>query len=97
MTKADLLVLLKADLNMLNIDDKRTKQLLHLIDAAEQMIGREGIKFSCPYSAEDGSLIIMYAAYLYRKRITDEGMPRMLRWAMNNRLFAQKAGDGDAT
>lgn len=97
MTKADLLVLLKADLNMLYVDDKRTGQLLHLIDAAEQMIGREGINLSCPYSAEDGSLIIMYAAYLYRKRITDEGMPRMLRWAMNNRLFSQKAGEEDAT
>lgn len=38
----------------------------------------------------------MYAAYLVRKRATEEAMPRMLRWALNNRLFSQKAGGGDA-
>ena len=36
--------------------------------------------------------MVMYAAYLFRKR-ADEGspqMPRMLRYALNNRLFSQK-------
>ena len=33
----------------------------------------------------------MYAAYLYRKRADDAPvMPRMLRYALNNRLFSQK-------
>ena len=36
-------------------------------------------------------LVEMYAAYLYRKRreATAE-MPRMLRWALNNRVFSGK-------
>ena len=33
----------------------------------------------------------MYAAYLWRSRTTGEGMPRMLRYALNNRLFSRKA------
>jgi hypothetical protein len=33
----------------------------------------------------------MYAAYLWRQRVTGEGMPRMLRYALNNRLFSRKA------
>lgn len=44
-----------------------------------------------PYSVEDGHLIVMYAAYLFRKRATEEPMPRMLRWALNNRIFGEKA------
>ena len=40
---------------------------------------------------EDNELIVMYAAYLYRKRAEDNPpMPRMLRWALNNRLFSEK-------
>lgn len=70
--------------------------LQQLLDAAEQMITREGITLT--ESAEDENLRIMYAAYLYRKRADDtNAMPRMLRWALNNRLFSQKAGGTDAT
>ena len=43
-------------------------------------------------SLEDAQLILMYAAYLFRKRATDEGMPRMLRWALNNRIFSGGGG-----
>lgn len=46
-----------------------------------------------PYSIEDGHLIMMYAAYLFRKRATEEPMPRMLRWALNNRIFGEKASN----
>ena len=53
------------------------------------------------YEIEDANLIVMYAAYLYRNRVKDSevgyktaisatGMPRMLRYALNNRLFSQK-------
>ena len=60
-------------------------------------VAREGVVLTSPYSVEDGQLIIMYAAYLFRKRATDEGMPRMLRWALNNRIFGKKAGTENAT
>lgn len=92
MTQADLLKLLQADLNQLMPDETRLAQLTHLIDTAIQLIRREGVSVTEPYSPEDGQLIVMYAAYLFRKRATNEGMPRMLRWALNNRIFSEKAG-----
>lgn len=92
MTQADLLKLLQADLNQLMPDETRLAQLTHLIDTAIQLIQREGASVTEPYSQEDGQLIVMYAAYLFRKRATNEGMPRMLRWALNNRIFSEKAG-----
>ena len=53
-------------------------------------ITREGITLED--TVEDLQLGEMYAAYLVRKRNTTEAMPRMLRWALNNRLFSQKSG-----
>lgn len=97
MTQADLLKLLQADLNLLTLDETRLAQLEHLIKAALRFIQREGAALSEPYSVEDGQLIVMYAAYLFRKRATSEPMPRMLRWALNNRVFSGKAGGGDAS
>lgn len=87
MTKADLMPLLKAQINKIYTDASRTAQLEHLIDTAIQMIAREKVILSEPYSAEDAQLIIMYAAYLFEKRNTNEPMPRMLRWTLNNRIF----------
>lgn len=94
MTTSDILVLLEADLDLINPDATRLAQLNHLISVATAEIEREGVTLSSPLSNDDGHLIVMYASYLFRKRKTDEGMPRMLRWALNNRLFAEKmAGD----
>ena len=87
MTKVDLMPLLKAQINKIYTDASRTAQLEHLIDTAIQMIAREKVILSEPYSAEDAQLIIMYAAYLFEKRNTNEPMPRMLRWTLNNRIF----------
>lgn len=97
MTQADLLTLLQADLNLLSPDATRLAQLEHLIQVSLQLISREGVTLQEPYSAEDGQLVIMYAAYLFRKRAIDEPMPRMLRWALNNRIFSEKARAADAT
>lgn len=97
MTQADILTLLQADLNILHPDATRLAQLDHLVKAALQLIAREGVKLQEPYSAEDGQLVIMYAAYLFRKRATEEAMPRMLRWALNNRILSEKAGGLSAT
>lgn len=97
MTQADLLKLLQADLNLLTLDETRLAQLEHLIKAALRFIQQEGAALSEPYNVEDGQLIVMYAAYLFRKRATSEPMPRMLRWALNNRVFSGKAGGGDAS
>ncbi len=97
MTQADLLTLLQADLNLLSPDATRLAQLEHLIQVSLQLISREGVTLQEPYSAEDGQLVIMYASYLFRKRATDEPMPRMLRWALNNRIFSEKARTANVT
>lgn len=84
MTQQELMTLLKIDLGIIgNVYDPQLEQLL---SAAQSFITREGVTLTD--SVEDAQLIIMYAAYLYRKRATDEGMPRMLRWALNNRIFS---------
>lgn len=91
MTKDDLLTLLKPNLDIVFLDDAKTNYLQFLIESAIQFIAREGVKLSEPFSVEDGNLIVMYAAYLDRKRATDEPMPRSLRWALNNRIFGRKS------
>lgn len=98
MTETELLDMLKADLEIVN--SLQDTYLTQLISAAQSAIAEEGIEiFDPPSSVADGHLVEMYAAYLYRKRKTDNpSMPRMLRHALNNRKFHQtmEAGDSDA-
>ena len=89
MTQQELMTLLKIDLGI--IGNAYDPQLEQLLSAAQSFIAREGVTLTD--SVEDAQLIIMYAAYLYRKRATDEGMPRMLRWALNNRIFSGGGSD----
>ena len=94
MTADERLILLKADLELMgSIKDAYLK---HLLAVAEEEIAREGIRLTDCVS--DENLRIMYAAYLYRKRAAEiTTMPRMLRWALNNRLMKQKGATADAT
>lgn len=94
MTVDERLILLKADLELMgSIKDAYLK---HLLAVAEEEIAREGIRLTD--SVSDENLRIMYAAYLYRKRAAEiTTMPRMLRWALNNRLMKQKGATADAT
>lgn len=81
-----MLTALKVDLGITTTAyDDRLRQYLQ---AARAAIEIEGIQLT--ESVSDGNLVVMYAAHLWRKRDTQEGMPRMLRWMMNNRLFSQK-------
>lgn len=82
--------LLQVDLGELYPTDERKNYLSQVVDAAFAFIAREGITLED--TVEDLQLVEMYAAYLVRKRNTTEAMPRMLRWALNNRLFSQKSG-----
>ena len=88
MTNAEILTMLQVDLGEMFPSEARAAYLQQRISAAQQFIAREGINLTD--SIEDGQLIEMYAAYLVRKRATNEPMPRMLRWTLNNRLFSQK-------
>lgn len=68
--------------------------LLNLIELSKTAIQNEGIVLpeeKGKYTIEDGMLIQMYSAYLYRKRREESAaMPRSLRYALNNRLIRQK-------
>ena len=86
----DKLLLLKMDLQITTT--AYDELLSQMISSAEGMISREGIVLD-DKKAEDTQLVVMYAAYLYRRRRDENpAMPRMLRWALNNRLLSQKAG-----
>lgn len=86
------LTVLKVDLQISTtaLDNYLTQQ----IQAAEEYIQTEGITLD--ETPGDLQLVVMYAAYLYRRRREENtAMPRMLRYALNNRVLKQHAG-GDA-
>lgn len=87
MTDQELLTILKTDLQVSS--PALDPYLSQLVEAARDFIAAEGISLTSSYS--DAMLVEMYAAYLYRRRREENvQMPRMLRWALNNRLFSQK-------
>lgn len=84
-----MLEMLKIDLGITTTAyDERLGQYL---TSAQQMIEREGVTALNLSTLEDQQLVVMYAAWLWRRRDSMEGMPRMLRWALNNRIFSEKA------
>lgn len=89
MTDADILKMTKHNLAIAGAT--WNEYLTNLIGVAKQAIGREGIVLDVD-DIEDCNLIVMYTAYLYRKRADDDPqMPQMLRYALNNRLLSVKA------
>ena len=92
MTNETILAMLKVNLQIIAGNTLQDAYLQNLIETAKQMITREGITLAD--TIEDGNLVVMYAAYLYRKRADDAPvMPRMMRYALNNRLFSQKVSE----
>ena len=88
MTDFEILSILKIDLGISST--ALDAYLQQLITSSRTFIAQEGIVL-VDSSSSDGMLVEMYAAYLYRKRREETAaMPRMLRWALNNRLFSQK-------
>lgn len=90
MTAEQQLAILKKDLQMLtNANDDYLIQLLNLAKAG---IKREGIVLM-ENDTESDMAVVLYAAYLFRKRASSEtSMPRYLRYILNNMLLSQKAG-----
>jgi hypothetical protein len=83
----NMLAMLKVDLGITTsaYDDRLTQYLT----AAQAAVTREGVTLDLD-NIEDMQLVIMYAAWTWRRRDTMEGMPRMLRWQLNNRIFSEK-------
>lgn len=89
MTDSDLLTMLRADLQ--NPPGLLNDYLDFLIKSAKEQIEEKGITINNA-SIEDSHLIVMYASWLYRKRNTNEGMPRMLQYTLHGRLIKEKGG-----
>ena len=92
MTDAHIAVILKSlkvDLGILRTT-AYDERLTEIIKSSYEMIVREGATLNVSDS-EDAQLVVMYSAWTWRRRDTGEGMPRMLRWALNNRIFGEKA------
>lgn len=96
MTDADLMTIFKQRIGEPYPSADRQLFLDQSVSAARAMITREGITLNTVTSSEDAELVLMYAEYLVKKRNTTEGMPRMLRFAMNNRLFSEKINGTEA-
>ena len=92
MTCAEVLLpSLKVDLGITT--EAYDNRLMQYLYNAQKEIAREGAEIGD--SIDDDQLVIMYAAWTWRKRESGEGMPRMLRYALNNRVFSQKMGASD--
>lgn len=87
-TDAQKLTMLKTDLGIsVNSYDTRLGQY---IKAAEASITREGVTLN-DEAIDDVQLTVMYAAWMWTRREPNgEGMPRMLRYKLNNRIFSEK-------
>lgn len=83
-----LLSMLKVDLGIMATTayDERLGQYL---ENAAASIAEEGATLDLDI-LKDKQLVVMYAAWTWRKRDSGEGMPRMLRYALNNRIFSEK-------
>lgn len=80
MTATERLAALKIDLGI--VATAYDERLAAYIDTAAQEVSREGV-------ADDGTaaydnLVIQYAAWMWRRRDSGEGMPRMLRYWLHN-------------
>ncbi len=91
MEMALLLSMLKVDLGIKQTTayDTRLEQVL---TSAMQEIKKAGASdLDASANPADAQLVVMYAAWLWRKRDTMEGMPRMVRYALNNRVLQSVA------
>lgn len=88
MNQSEMLTALKTDLGITaSVYDTRLTQMLQ---NAQEQIKVEGANISPSTSFCDANLVIMYAAWMWRRRDTMIAMPRMLRWQLNNRIFSEK-------
>lgn len=87
---SSLLSALKIDLLITteSFDSRLTQYLRYAYEA----IGDTGITLAVT-NERDKQLVIMYAAWMWRRRDSGEAMPRMIQYALHNRLFSQKMAD----
>lgn len=92
---------MEAMLSMLKVDlglttDAYDERLTQYLASAAAMLSREGVKLT-DGEAEDMQLQVMYARWLWNRRDGMEGMPRMLRWHINQRVCAASMAEEDTS
>ena len=94
MADSTMLAMLKTDLGISAAQTAYNTRLEQLLTAAQSLIIEEGASDLDASDALDQQLIVMYAAWMWRRRDEMTGMPRMLRLALNHRVFGM-VGDRD--
>ena len=94
MADSTMLAMLKTDLGISTSTAYNTR-LEQLLTVAQNAIIEEGASTLDASDPLDMQLIVMYAAWLWRRRDSMDGMPRSLRYQLNRRIFAEKAGAED--
>lgn len=90
MTAANLLTKMKLDLGISS--DAFNERLTDKLNSAIQRIQAEGCTLTDSESDQD--LVLMYAEWLWLHRIDGAAMPRMIRYALNNRVLGPHAAGG---
>lgn len=88
------LAMLKVDLGLLTVTTDQTAYLGQLLNTAQLRLADDGVAL-VDGDAQHDTLVVMYAAWLYRKRAEDpqqQAMPKMLQLLRNSVLFGQKMG-----
>lgn len=89
MTDAERLTLVKSDLQMTT--SANDILLEHLLQYGEQALRDEGLTLDLDSDLQSNLLTVQYAAYLFRKRASENTeMPRFLRYGINQMLWKQK-------
>lgn len=84
--------MLKVDLGFLGVPPEPVENYMQqLLDSARTELARDGVALD-ENDPADAGLVAMYAAWLYRKRDSGAGKPRMLREALNDRKVHGKVG-----
>lgn len=85
-----MLTMLKVDLGIKGTayDERLTQYLTY----SRQEIESKNVALSIT-DIQDQQLIVMYASWLWRRRNSGEGMSRMLRYTLNNRLIGRGRGE----
>lgn len=93
MTDKELLAMLKVDLGLTT--RRYDERLVQYINSAKKEIEREGALLDMS-DIDHCNLVVMYSAWMWRNRDTGSGMPRMVRYALNNLVLSQKMAGGEA-
>lgn len=85
--------MLKVDLGFYNDPPEPVKAYMEqLLASAHSSLADYGINIDSE-DMQDEELVAMYASWLYRKRDSGSGKPRMLREALNDRKIREKVAE----